>query len=596
MQRRTTEARNGGILARRWRFWACANGLLAGVVLLAGCGGASTPTVAPTSTQAAKPTATAASATPTAAPTATRQGAVATATTQAPTATRPAATPVPTQTPAPPSDQPKMGGTLRAAIQNMDAQLSVIVGTTGYSQNIYWRFQETLLNISGSGDLEPLLAEAWQVSPDAKTFTFNIRKGVQFHDGSKLDAAGVKWYLDKNRDPKIRWSGTTQTITNIEVADPYTIKITTKASDATLLFNLAHRGNLIMPQTAFPDGTLTTAQYIPLGTGPFKVVGARAADRASLDRFDGYWNKGTTYLDHVQFFKVTDPTVRLAGVRAGDLDIIETAPLEAADTVMKNANLGYLLTKGNISSKITMRQDFPPFDNVHFRRAIAYAIDRDAINKAAYFGLATPHANYMWPGHWGFDPNFKGLAYSPEKAREELALAGLSKGTKVDAIVYDRNPMNAVAQIVQEQLRAVGIEVVLNPFDSVRAGDLMRQGKYGTTIGGHGSRDAEPLAQLDVYLSTAQYNKERGDAYKSPEIDAILTLLRTNADRTARVTAMKQFNEIFMARDVVMITLVENPDFFVWNAKLRGVESGYSYFLRINNAWWSDKAQPGPLK
>ena len=127
-----------------------------------------------------------------------------------------------------------------------------------------------------------------------------------------------------------------------------------------------------------------------------------------------------------------------------------------------------------------------------------------------------------------------------------------------------------------------------------------RGGKsLGIQLGGIGSRDAEPTISTNgfaQFVSTDPLNATKGRGYKSPEYDALFATVKSNPDQKVRAAAMFRINQLMMAEDVLEVTLLEVPDFFVWNAKLRGVESGYSYLLRINSVWWSDKAEPGPWK
>ena len=113
---------------------------------------------------------------------------------------------------------------------------------------------------------------------------------------------------------------------------------------------------------------------------------------------------------------------------------------------------------------------------------------------------------------------------------------------------------------------------------------------------GQGARDAELLARLSALESTSPNNFRNGGGYKNPEIDSLFKVLRESTDDALRVTTMKRVNQILMYEDVDRINLVDIPDFYVWNAKLRGVQTGYSYPMKVNNAWWADTALPGAMK
>jgi peptide/nickel transport system substrate-binding protein len=486
------------------------------------------------------------------------------------------------------AEQPKSGGVLKVAIQNFDPNLDPITSRTGYSSHVTNVTYDKLIDIDVNSNLAPGLATEWQFAPDAKSLTMKLRQGVKFQDGKDFNADAAKLTIDRARDPKeSNTAGTLQSVDKVEVVDPYTLRVTMSTPDVSIPF--------AMFLDVFSPGAIVTGAdgkktYNPIGSGPFKLESV-TADRVSLVKFDNYWNKGSVYLDQIQFFKITDPIVRLSALRAGDVDVIEAPSNQDIDSIKKDQSLGYLLRPGNINYRIAMRVDMPPFDNVNLRRAMSYAIDRDAVNKVAFFGTGTVNQNFMYPGHWAYDPTFTGLPYDLDKARDELRKGGHPDGFKFSITVVNREPELTVAQAVKAQIVKVGIDMEIVPEDSTKSFESIRNGTYPARHSG-GSRGAEPVVDLQEFYGPSPTNTY---GYHNAEADKLIDLMRTNPDQKARIDAMKRLNVIFAIEDPITIRMVEAAEVKAWNAKVRGVKPAYSYPFRLGSVWLSDTPKPGPV-
>jgi peptide/nickel transport system substrate-binding protein len=508
----------------------------------------------------------------------------------------PAANPQPSGSqpaPATSAEQPKKGGIVRIGVQQLEAYLDPIDIKSGFVQHLTTSLYDVLIDIDAKSNLAPALATEWQIGPDGKTTTLKLRQNVKFHDGTAFDATVAKWNLDRIKDPKVNPEpGLVASLQQVDIVDPNTIKLTLKEPDISLLYAFASYHSGIVSPNALKVGADGKKTFDPIGTGPYKVDGTPTADKATLVRFDGYWDAAHTYLDKIELDRVPDPTVRLSGLKAGDLDIIDAPASTDIPAIKADSTLAYMDRPGNIQARMPYLVNQAPFDNINLRRAMAYAIDRDAINKAAYAGLGTVHQNIMYPSHWGYDPSFQGIPLDLNKAKEELQKGGQPNGFKFQAVVTNREPELTIAQAMKAQLIKVGIDMDIVPLDSSKGLEDFVAGKYPARLA-TGSRGAEPVNHLQEWVSDSPGNYY---GYKDKDVDAHVALLRTNSDMNARVAALKKLNQIMIIDDPAFLRLVEANDFKAWNAKLRGVAPEYSYPFRAYKFWWSDTPQPRALK
>src|SRR5207249_2700957 len=182
---------------------------------------------------------------------------------------------------------------------------------------------DKLFDIDEKLEIVPQLAAGYEWSADRKALTIKLRKGVTFHDGEKLDAAAVKFNLERHKTmPGSNRRGELAPVTSVDVVDPMTVRLNLGAPFAPLLAQLADRaGMMVSPKAAQAAGDKFGAH--PVCAGPFKFVERVAQDRIVLERYPNYWNKGEIHFDRIVYLPIPDSTVRLANLRSGQLDFIE---------------------------------------------------------------------------------------------------------------------------------------------------------------------------------------------------------------------------------------------------------------------------------
>ncbi len=388
---------------------------------------------------------------------------------------------------------------------------------------VYANIYEGLVKVDSRGTFLPGLADGWKVSPDGRTYTFFLRKGVVFHNGDTFDARVAKWNLERAADPE---NGNPHPeyfkgIESIGMPDRHTLQIRLKTVDALFIAHLAE-GDAVM----LPMGGQTTAKSHPIGTGPFKFIKWIRGDRVEMARFKDYWNPSLPYLDRVTFRFIGDAAAQIAALKAGDIDVIGyIAAPEAAMLLDRDSR--FKVYAGSTTGEVIMstNNQAPPFDNRLVRQAMAHAIDRQAIIDLVMFGYGTPIGSHWSPT----TPYYKDLTgrfpYDPAKARTLLKQAGYPDGfsatIKLPAIYsYSRR----AGEVIADMFANVGIDLTIEIVEWGQWIDrIFKKKAFQLTMIGHVEAwDIGIYAKPDYYF---QYDSQAfRDAYamalEAPDEDA----------------------------------------------------------------------------
>ena len=432
------------------------------------------------------------------------------------------------------------------------AGAAAAIGEVGYA-NIF----EGLTRIDRNGKVEPALAERWEISSDGLTYTFYLHKGVTFHDGAALDAATVKFSLDRARDEKSVNPQKTlfEPIASVDVVDATTVKVTLKRATGAFLFNMGWPAAVIVsPQSAENN------KVKPIGTGPFTFVNWMKGASIELARNDAYWGTKAK-LAKISFKIISDPTGAYAALIAGDVDAYPIYP--APENLNQfRADPRFTVVVGNTEGKtiVAINNGKKPFDDVRARRALAHAIDRKAVIEGAMYGIGQPIGSHYAPT----DPGYVDLTglypYDPAKARMLLASAGVSN-LKVKLVLPPPEYARRGGEIIASQLKAVGIDAEIVPVEWAQwLSDVFKAKNYDLTIISH----VEPF-DLDIYARDDYYFD-----YHNPDYKAVMTELASTTDEAKRLELIGKAQQI-LADDSVNVFLFLLPKSGVWNKNLKGL-------------------------
>lgn len=415
---------------------------------------------------------------------------------------------------------------------------------------------------SGTVEVEPGLAERWDVSPDGLAYTFHLRKGVKYHDGSAFNAqaliATLDRQLNKNDPNYIYNTGPVQSyidftygsVASYRAVDDSTVEVKMKEPSAALLASLAMVWNGVVSPTAAAKYGKEFRNH-PVGTGPFIFREWRERDLVSLDANPDYW-KGKPKVDHLVFKEYPDAQAALLALRRGDVQIMGDVATPVIPSIRADQNLVLLTQPGLAVNGMAMPNEVSPFTDKRVRQALNFAVDKDAINKALYSGLATPMVSPLPEAQWGFDKTMTGYPYDPAKAKELLAAAGVKSGLKVEMLTYSTprgyNPAGPdLAVALQGYLQKVGIAVDVRKLDIGAFLATVRSGKYqGLFITGFSGDNGDPDNFLNALFNSSQMPVGDTAHYKNPEVDKLMDQAAREPDHDKRVAMYKTLQRQIM--------------------------------------------------
>ncbi|ADI15692.1 ABC transporter substrate-binding protein [Truepera radiovictrix] len=431
--------------------------------------------------------------------------------------------------------------------------------TVSNSQEInrvtYGNVYEGLVMLNRHGEITPGLAESWEVSEDGLSWTFTLREGVTFHDGSTFTAEDVLAKFERARDPD---AGHTHpeyyTAIDTVSAEGNTVTFTLTHPSASLLYNLARPSSII-----YPAGTEETQRTAPVGTGPFRFAEWVRGSEVRLERFDDYHGE-SAYLDAVTFRIIEDPSAQLAALQAGDIDMVGVA-LSPENALQVQADPNLKLTEGSATTEITlaMNNAREPLSDLRVRQAITHAIDKQAIIEGALFGFGTPigtHASPIEPYFIDVEP----YPYDPERARELLAEAGFEDGLTLTFELPPYPIERRVGEVIAQQLADVGITAnVTNVEWTTWLERIFTNADYELTIIGH----SEPR-DIGIYGNPEYYFR-----YNNRDVQALLEQAERAVDETERNELLKEVAQR-IADEAVNVWVLSPPYLVAARADLYG--------------------------
>jgi len=419
-----------------------------------------------------------------------------------------------------------------------------------------------------STEIEPGLAVRWEVSSDGKAWTFFLRPNVRFHDGTPFDASAVAFSFDRQRDPShpfhqadfTYWDTTFRNIQRVVILDPLTVRIDIERPYSPFLANLAMFPVSIVSPTAVRKWGKDFGKH-PVGTGPFRFVEWQQGERVTLEANPDYWD-GAPQIGHLVFVTIRDPRQRLVALEGDAIDVAENLSPQDLQFVALHPELMLLRVAGINVGYLAMNVGHPPFDDVRVRRAVNFAVNKTAIVKLIYQGLAQPATTPVPPSLWSHvdEPLYN---YDPKEAIRLLREAHFVQPKVAPRLFtmdtsrpYMPSP-ETVARIIQHNLHDVGmdVEIVKNDIDThVR---LTQEGRHDLCLLGWTADNGDPDNLLYVLFDPE--NAEVGSArnvafYKNAELHGILAWAQESSDRAERERFYKKAQDL-IARDAPWVPL-----------------------------------------
>ena len=502
---------------------------------------------------------------------------------------RPAApTAVNVQTPAPtPAAQPKSGGALRAGLVGDVGLINPHAIGPQPLQTIF-SIWDRLIAYDANGKPQPMLAEAWDFSSDQTKLQFKLRKGVQFHSGRELTSEDVKWNLLRVRNPAVnanQFNKQSLWFTDIDTSDKSAVVLTLDRPRPSILdfFELFNIGD---PQTLDAAANANDQQWI--GTGPFKLAEYRIGDHINFVRNEKYWRTGHPYVDEFDVTIMRDGSAMAVQLEAGALDLVFDPPAQDVTRWTTDPHFGvYVNDRSGITGIMNMNTSVPPTNNKLFRQAIHYAIDRERYvttvlrkrgqARSLPWTAASPAYDAARSQYFTFDP---------EKAKSLIKASGESVSGPIDFVYLTTEPpvgSNALAQILQSDLAAIGITLNLRSIDFAALSDTMTNLKYTIAYDAvfrYG--EFEPSTGM---TTSSQYNYEKNFAgFKDDQYTQLITASQVEADAGKRKALYTQLNDLLLDQCFSM-PLATNPPIIAASSKVHDVGWNAHDQLQHDQLW-----------
>jgi peptide/nickel transport system substrate-binding protein len=445
---------------------------------------------------------------------------------------------------------PRRGGVLKVSHSNRIATLNVLQLSGPAEYLAVDMLYSGLTRMGPNMQPQPDLAESWVGDNEAKLFTFTLRPGLTFHDGSPCTSADVVATFRAILTPATASPArpVLNMIDEVTAVDPRTVRFTLKVSYADFPISVAHANARIVSAKALA-GPLTEIDTKPNGTGPFRLETYDSARMTRLVRFDGYYDRPKPHLDAVEMYLFPDLAAESSNFLSGAMDVM----LEVQQADFKRIGAARGVNALRVASgrfiNVVMRLDQKPFDDVRVRRALAMSVNRDLLVDIVLEGLGRPaHDNILSP-EYRYRIDTPQVAFDPAAARRLLAEAGHPQGIKVKLVASNRPAIRTqVAVAIKEMARPAGfdIEVETMPHDTYLA-NVWRKGNF--YMGYWGMQPTEDGAFTLLLTSDAAFEDT---GWKNAEFDALVARGRSTLDNAERARLYADAQRL-MARDLPYI-------------------------------------------
>jgi peptide/nickel transport system substrate-binding protein len=437
--------------------------------------------------------------------------------------------------------------TLRIALREDADALDPTLARTYVGRIVFAGLCDKLFDIDDKLQIIPQLATGYEYT-DPKTLLIHLRQGVKFQDETLMDAAAVKYSLDRHltMDGSARKSEI-NVIDHVDVVDPATVRIVLKTPSAPFLSQLTDRAGMILsPKAAAAEGR-DFAQH-PVCAGPMKFVERVAQDHVTLERFADYWNKDAIHIDRVIYQVIPDSSIRLANLQAGSTDLVEYIVPTDTDAVKRDPKLKLVTYDGLGYQGITYninngpQSKTPLGQSALVRQAFDMSIDRDALMQVVYNGMYPPTAQAVPPESPFFDPAVKPVTRDIDHAKALLKQAGVTPPVSVNLIVPNNPDLRQMGEVIQSMTAEAGFDVKLTAMEFASSLDNAESGgfqAYMLAWSGRVDPDGNLYSFLHSNTGTQNYGK-----YVNPVMDKLLDDGRLEQDVAKRKAIYGQIAEL----------------------------------------------------
>ncbi len=484
------------------------------------------------------------------------------------------------------SATPRRGGTLVIAAGADPGQFNSAITTAGGTHFVAASLYNGLVFLDAKTQPQPDLAESWTVSPDGKTYTFKLHKGVKWHDGIDFSSADVKFSFE---DVLLKYHARTKAglegvLAGIDTPDPLTVVFRFKVPYGPLLQRLDSIEAPIVAKHVYEgqDPTKAAANLKPVGTGPFKLAEYTKGDRVRMVRNESYFKPGLPYLDEIVFRIIPQAATSVLALEKGEVDYLGSVPGPDLERLQKDSRL--TLTKSGAGSggsfcitTLIFNLERSPLNRVEVRQAFAYAIDRTQMLEQVQFNQGrVANAPINSSITWATNPNVQQYPLDREKARSLLDRAGLApggNGTRFKVTFVHATSFAKYGELMKQHLAPVGIDVDLVAMEVNAANArvfIKRDFDLGFASYCNGPDPEIGVRRMYVSSNIGPVLFSNGAAYRSARVDELFDRAAALVDQKERGKLYAEIQDI-VARDLPYLGLVETEGYRAWRKDFKNL-------------------------
>jgi peptide/nickel transport system substrate-binding protein len=462
------------------------------------------------------------------------------------------------------------------------------------SNRVGRRVVETLVTFPDeSTQIVPGLAESWTISKDGLQYTFKLRSGIKFHDGTPLTAEAVKFSIERQINPEHpahklgKYPFANFFFGNVKAVEALSderVAFLLKEPRASFLAILtAGAASIVSPTAVMKSGPDYPLQ--PVGTGPFKFGSWDRGQRVVLEKNPAYW-KFPVKLDRVIYRPIVEDQARLTELLTGTLDVIVGVPPDFVGQLESGGKVGVLKQVGAHVWYLGINNQKKPFDDKRVRQALNYAVNKDAIVRDVLKGTGTPSRGPVLPNTWAADATLKAYPYDPARARKLLAEAGYPNGFSTTLWVPEsgsgmQSPV-AMSTVMQSNLKAVGVNVNLQTMEwgAFLAKLRTKEQELFALSWMAGTEDPDMVMYPLLHSSQWTPNGPNRALYKNPKFDDLLQQARLTTDQAKRASLYKEAQRI-LVDDAPWIFVDHEIQIAALAKRVQGFKLHPSFDLRV---------------
>lgn len=425
--------------------------------------------------------------------------------------------------------------------KSLNPQSSNDSASSTVSKQIY----DTLLFQDENMNITPGLAEEYELSEDGLELYLKIREGIFFHNGEELKATDVEFTLEGAK-ASAETSHIVGPIDTIEILGDYELVVKLEYPFAPILSHLAHTAISILNEKAVTEAGSGYGVDVVVGTGPYEFVSWAIGDRIEMTRNDDYWN-GVALIENLTFRSIPNNSSRLLELESGGIDIAYDIAPSDIEHVESSSGMSLIRSANFSNSYVGFNTEKAPFDNVKVRQAINLALDMETIIEAVYYGAGGAATGPIGSMVWAYNDHVDGYGYDPEAAKALLEEAGYGDGFSTTIWTNENAQRQLIAEIVQNQLGAIGISVSMETMEWGAYLDGTSAGQHEMLVMGWTTVTGDP----DYGLYACFHSDNHGSSgnrtfYTNTRVDELLDYARSSNNQDDRYEAYQEIQELIV--------------------------------------------------